>query len=403
MSQPPLLSLKEVAERLGVEYKTVYRLVRRGELAAAKIGHVYRLRASDVDAYIEQQIAVTRAAAPPESGPAVVKTQVRRRCEACLRLIREGEQGSGTCRHTGCEATLCAACRGRGEQFCRRHAPTSADRLAAARAARAAGQIPVLITAAEARRRELNFLYRFDQKIQAAAHWPGSGHERPVRVADWRALQTTADERAWLQQQGRLSSEQLQRLPLNARSRYRLLAGRAGQVLEARTLAHLDRYARDGFDTEPMQEPDLWAVLQAYTTEATATGDSLLVALAAATGWSEAATRLVVGKQPGDRWTHTLVAVCLVDLETRALYHADPRIRPLLPYFALPLPEEEVQAVEQFVSANIKLQSSLAQSDIQSALGVTAGSVQTAFQRLLAQGGYLIEDVPGIGPVIARL
>jgi excisionase family DNA binding protein len=48
-----LLSLEEAAEILGVEYKTVYRLVRAGKISAGKVGRVYRIKREDLDAYFE--------------------------------------------------------------------------------------------------------------------------------------------------------------------------------------------------------------------------------------------------------------------------------------------------------------------------------------------------------------
>lgn len=48
-----LVSLSQAAEILGVEYKTVYRLVRAGKIQAGKIGRVYRLKREDLDAYFE--------------------------------------------------------------------------------------------------------------------------------------------------------------------------------------------------------------------------------------------------------------------------------------------------------------------------------------------------------------
>lgn len=47
-------SLEEVAELLGVNYQLIYKLVRSGELPAARIGKVYRVMRGDLDGYIEQ-------------------------------------------------------------------------------------------------------------------------------------------------------------------------------------------------------------------------------------------------------------------------------------------------------------------------------------------------------------
>ena len=49
------LTLEEAAERLGVEYKTVYRLVRSGDIPAGKVGRIYRIRDEDLEGYFERQ------------------------------------------------------------------------------------------------------------------------------------------------------------------------------------------------------------------------------------------------------------------------------------------------------------------------------------------------------------
>ena len=46
------LTPAEVAEQLRVSSMTVYRLIKSGELRAARIGKSYRIREEDVDAYL---------------------------------------------------------------------------------------------------------------------------------------------------------------------------------------------------------------------------------------------------------------------------------------------------------------------------------------------------------------
>ena len=54
-----LLTPNEVAERLRVSTMTVYRLIKSGELPAARISSSYRLREEDVDAYLEARFSST--------------------------------------------------------------------------------------------------------------------------------------------------------------------------------------------------------------------------------------------------------------------------------------------------------------------------------------------------------
>jgi len=51
-----LLTAREVAGTLRVSTMTVYRLIRRGELPAVRVGRNYRVRASDLEGYLEAQV-----------------------------------------------------------------------------------------------------------------------------------------------------------------------------------------------------------------------------------------------------------------------------------------------------------------------------------------------------------
>ena len=57
--QPPrgagmLLTIREVAERLAISRRHVFRLISRGELAAIRIGKVTRVRILDLEQFIER-------------------------------------------------------------------------------------------------------------------------------------------------------------------------------------------------------------------------------------------------------------------------------------------------------------------------------------------------------------
>lgn len=99
-----LLSIQEIAEVLGLEYKTVYRLIRNAELPAARVGRVYRVDKADLKAFLEQQKQVVRKQAASERLPA----QLEIRCGNCGERIVSELGIAGRCEV--CEAALCAEC-----------------------------------------------------------------------------------------------------------------------------------------------------------------------------------------------------------------------------------------------------------------------------------------------------
>ena len=56
-SRPRFLTPAEVAEMLRVSSMTVYRLIKSGDLRAARIGKSYRISEDDVDAYLQARFS----------------------------------------------------------------------------------------------------------------------------------------------------------------------------------------------------------------------------------------------------------------------------------------------------------------------------------------------------------
>ena len=50
-----LLTVAEVAATMRVSNMTVYRLIKNGDLPALRVGKKYRIRESDVDAYLSER------------------------------------------------------------------------------------------------------------------------------------------------------------------------------------------------------------------------------------------------------------------------------------------------------------------------------------------------------------
>ncbi len=57
MTRPRFLTPAEVADLLRVSPMTVYRLIKAGDLRAARIGRSYRVREQDVDDYLQARFS----------------------------------------------------------------------------------------------------------------------------------------------------------------------------------------------------------------------------------------------------------------------------------------------------------------------------------------------------------
>ncbi len=63
-----LLTADEVADQLRVSTMTVYRLIRRGELPAVRVGRNYRVRVSALSDYLDAQVVDPATVDLPDVG-----------------------------------------------------------------------------------------------------------------------------------------------------------------------------------------------------------------------------------------------------------------------------------------------------------------------------------------------
>lgn len=102
------LSLEEVADKLGVTYQLIYRLVRSGELPAARLGKLYRVASTDLAAYLQ------KSKTTPAGGT----------CSVCGTFYRSRESLTNACTEDGCEKPICFDCWTRNKiRFCKDHQP----------------------------------------------------------------------------------------------------------------------------------------------------------------------------------------------------------------------------------------------------------------------------------------
>jgi excisionase family DNA binding protein len=73
-----LLSPEAVAQKLGLDIRTVYRYIRSGQLNAAKFGRVYRVPTASLEEFVQKSI-----------GGVKEQSAIKKECTRLINLIRE--------------------------------------------------------------------------------------------------------------------------------------------------------------------------------------------------------------------------------------------------------------------------------------------------------------------------
>lgn len=381
------LSIREVAEYLEVDYKTIYRLIQQGQMPAGKVGGVYRIRRQEVEAYFERQ---EQAMAQEAAKAAQLK------CGYCLRLIAPHEM-AGSCAAAECDEPLCRTCwEGEPEHRCRAHVLSREDRLQRAQARLQKREIPLLLASAEARGRELLYLSRVDAKLRNLQSIRHPLTDRSLRISDWDAIGTSLEELDRFREAavGYIDAASYASVPTNPRRIYRLARDLS---LEIAVHSDLATHLKQGFVIQPTTYTALFEMLSQAIGRAEA-GDCLIVlGLAATAGWEQDAIDLVAGGGASARpFHHRLVAPVLVDLPAdRLIYNrTDARLDQMAPLLSPEMSMDKVQEVTELVEALLGGgRSGVLLSEIVERSRASQTEVTSAFDRLAASGGYTVQDV----------
>ncbi len=401
------LSIKDAAEYLGVDYKTVYRLVRSGELPAGKIGGVYRIRQIDLEQFFDRQKSQL---ADGEWTPVNAGTLDLLKCGRCFRLIPTEDQIGGPCRRAdeGCDEMLCQSCWAQvPDRACNAHRLTPADKLAAARDQLRAGQITLIVTALEARQREQAFIARFDRKVREIDRIRHPLDGQVYVIGDWDAIRHASDETAALMEHlhvGYLDKHVAERLPLNVTLSFQIAgkANRAGLGVEAQVLSNLAAHARDGFATQPATVEELHSRLQAAIEVAEASKAAVILGLASTSGWDKATLEMISADVHGGSFTHRLVMPCLIDLVNGTVTYnmLDERLKPFAGLFTPVLAEEEIARIVHYIEDTLLLRESLALTETLQDAPASEDLARQAFERLTRTGQYEVQEIERVGIVI---
>ena len=102
-------SLEEIADKLGITYQSVYKLVRTGELEALRVGRVYRVTDHDLETYFQRQREMVK------------KEVAAVTCSLCGKSYFSSLSIAGNCKV--CGMPLCRNCvELKNAQYCEIHA-----------------------------------------------------------------------------------------------------------------------------------------------------------------------------------------------------------------------------------------------------------------------------------------
>lgn len=400
---PTYLTLEEAAERLGVDYKTVYRLVRTGEIPAGKIGRIYRLREEDLDAYFErqkQQMAEQTRTLKPLEGL---------RCGACGKQILSELSVAGRCRQ--CDNEICQACWSiRKVRTCASHpagaeaesreqgpAPAAGvDREQVIARLKAEGR-PV-ITADDGRLAEETFIRSFGQRLEQIEELPEPLSGRTISLRDARVKHTI--------ETGFRGDKSL---PLNRTSRFTLRSGGWGKpksclVLQAAFAARPSVIASQGYDADPMTDGDLEPLLNELAARVKKGECFHVAAFASPTGWTPDAVTRATQPNHNSAFHDRRAAVALVDLHANTV-HLDETDDRLFAFWRLIAPgrwADEIARCTDNLRDILQTRNSVSLADAARVCKADAIFAQAAFDELKREGACTVDDLDQIGLVISR-
>lgn len=396
-----LLRIKEVADLLGVTTRTVYRRIWAGELPATKLGGLYYIKRTDLDALMQgglQKIEET-------------SSENLMKCGVCLRVLRSPDQVAAKCAAQGCEALICKRCASDGHLRCRNHRADTGERLAQAQSALETGEISLLVRGSQARLREMNYLNRIRgrlARIETLVHPKSSAL---LSINTWEGLLTQGDERAeLLRLKGKvlLDTKDTAELPLNAWILYRIPQMKEQVALpldiQVRVLSRLPKMVADGFDTLAYNQDELSRMLVKLSDSLSAEATFRVVVLAATCGWDGQARRVVIGsaeKGNGSAFSHPNLLLYLYDLETNELIYqsGDSRLGQYAELFKPILLTEEVADVKVSIE-NLLISTghtSLTLQDAAKALPYAEWVIKESFLDMEKSGRYRVVDLADLG------
>ena len=280
------------------------------------------------------------------------------------------------------------------------------------RIARARAQGRPAISAGEARVAEETFVRLVENSLQSLTEVRDPCRDAVVPVENWAKAGQRTNRLSGLQEKGGLtggqrgpSTESPKGAGLFYDLRSRDWLGRllAWVVIDVRNLAHLERFARDGYDDQPVSRMELESLLNETARTAADQEAWRMLILYSPTGWTDEARDYATGK--GARPFRDRMASVVLFEQDSARFLFDPideRLAPLKEAFAVDLDEASLEKARRFVDEHFEVHNSLSLEAMVSDLGISRKAGIRLFKVLAGEGGFDIHMLDEVGMVLSR-
>lgn len=262
------LSIRDAAERLGVDYKVVYRLVRDEKLPYTRIGWQYRIPPEALDDYL--------------------------------------------------------ASRSRGHSLKATQSPTRSEKAPESNGHRL--RTKQAVTRESARKLEAELVDRFRKEIAKVVEVRHPLKDTPEEIRHWEEYEKIVEDRKGIMDAlnvAFLDQVTLDTTPHNTRIYYRVPL-EPPLILELRFLSRLSRLCKKGMDDEPLHLEELQEILAEIGADETGEDSHAfyVVGLASPTGWDTQAVNYIEEMAPEDAPYPNRV-VFLLDLRHGTLHYSE--------------------------------------------------------------------------------
>lgn len=258
----------------------------------------------------------------------------------------------------------------------------------------------------EARMLELNYFERLGKKLALPVELYLKGG---FSVKAWEK-EEYSDESEEIEKRffGRLSAEELRRMPQNKsvmyKARKKKLFGKGEAViLEALFYSHLENLAELGFDTKEMSLSELTPILSEKIEKARKEDAYIVLGIVSPTGFEEKVKEYIAGEEFHKNFLSNRLAVCLVDAETGELLYnpVDEMAKHYKNFFEIEFNEEKVEKCKLFIKNKLSVEEYVVLEDVVKEGNFARDVAKKAFYEVEKEG-FRIRYIKDVGLVLEK-